>query len=65
MGVDSVPDDPTQEETLPTHLPDDFSPGVVSEVPSSSTASSATASLTLLDQRILELQFLGNRGMGE
>ena len=53
MNVDSVPLDPSAVETLPCNLPGDYSPGPLPEAPSSSRT------LSDIDARIAELQFLG------
>ena len=58
MSVDSVPVDPVAVDTIPCNLPQDYSPGVAPEAPSSSSSGSAM-SLSQIDQRIMELQFLG------
>ena len=56
MTVDSVPLDPSAHDTLPCSLPGGYSPG---PLPEAAAPSSSSRSLSEIDARIAELQFLG------
>lgn len=56
----SVPSDPSTFETLPTNLPGDFALRLPSPAPAPVAHNQAAEmSMSELDRRILELQFLG------
>lgn len=68
--MDAAPLDPSTLDTLPCSLPREYSPGVQPdpphEEPSSSSARPSTDAmpLSLIDQRIRELEHLATRALG-